>query len=445
MIETLSVIVVIAGFLGVRDSFSNQIIDKDQSERVMIFAALLGGFFGIYGNLSGFNMDGAIISVRDIGPMLAGFLGGPMSGFMAGAICGIHRLLLGGITAPACCTATCTIGLCCGLLARYKREWIINPWIAFVTGAIAEAFHLCVVLAMVRPFATAVDIVTRIAIPFVLVNSVGYALMIFIVRITEDRKELALAQSRIQSELQVATVIQQSLLPPITDTFPGRSEFQIQGTMTPAKEVGGDFYDFFFLGSDKIALVIGDVSGKGIPAALFMATSKVTLQNCVRDYPNLAEAVTEANNMLCSRNEADMFVTVWVGVLDIPTGQLEYVSAGHNPPVLISAGADTSPATYLRSLNGLILGGIDGYPYHSTTAQINPGDKILLYTDGITEAINTAKELYGEDRLQEVSAQLQDADPDATIEAIRNSIDDFVKDCDQSDDITMLCLQYNGQ
>ena len=140
-----------------------------------------------------------------------------------------------------------------------------------------------------------------------------------------------------------------------------------------------------------------------------------------------------------------MFVTSWIGVLDIPTGQLEYVSAGHNPPVLISAGADTSPATYLRSLNGLILGGIDGYPYHSTTAQINPGDKILLYTDGITEAINTAKELYGEDRLQEVSAQLQDADPDATIEAIRNSIDDFVKDCDQSDDITMLCLQYNGQ
>lgn len=439
MLGTLAVIMVIAAFIGGSELFG-KFFNTDEKWKYIILAGILGGAFGIYGTISGITMadSGAVISVRDIGPMIAGFMGGPWGGLIGGLICGIHRFTLGGLTASACVAATCSIGLIAGLISRKYHEIIKTPKYALVIGAIMECLHLTFVLIMVKPFETAFGIVKTIALPFILINAVGFALLISMMTYIERQRNITIAQSRLQSELEVATVIQHSLLPPINDKYPGRKEFSISASMEPAKEVGGDFYDFFFVGPDRMAFLIADVSGKGIPAAMFMATSKLTLQNCLRDISDLAEAVESANNNLCSRNEAEMFVTSWIGVLDIPTGHLEFVCAGHNPPVLITE----QGAEFIRTKPCFVLAGMDGIKYRKESLDLNHGDKLFMYTDGVTEAENEFHELFTEKRLKFCLNNIKDADPDTIIKRIRSDITSHVHGSEQFDDITMLCLEY---
>ena len=439
LLGTLAVIMVIAAFIG-GSELLGKFFNTDNKLKYIILAGLLGGAFGIYGTISGITMSGsgAVISVRDIGPMIAGFMGGPWGGLIGGLICGIYRFTLGGLTATACVAATCTIGLIAGLISLKFHEIMKTPKYAFIIGALLECLHLTYVLIMVKPFETAFEIVRQVAFPFIAINSVGFALLISMMTYIERQRNITIAQSRLQSELEVATVIQHSLLPPINDKYPGRKEFAISASMEPAKEVGGDFYDFFFVGADRMAFLIADVSGKGIPAALFMATSKLTLQNCLRDIPDLAEAVESANNNLCSRNEAEMFVTSWIGVLDIPTGHLEYVCAGHNPPVLITE----EGAEFIRSKACFVLAGMEGIKYHKESLDLKHGDKLFMYTDGVTEAENEYHELFTEKRLKFCLNNIKDADPDTIIKRIRSDITSHVHGSEQFDDITMLCLEY---
>jgi len=440
LIGTLSVILVVAFLIG-GSNLNQRLTDPKGTKgrwRYVLLLGLTGGLFGVYGNLSGVSLEGAVISVRDMGPMLSGFLGGPLSGLIAGLIAGGHRLLLGGITAQACVVATCCIGLFCGLLSSRFWDYLRRPLQAFVLGAGMEAFHLCVVLVMVRPFETALSIVRQIALPFILANALGFTLLVAMLGYIQRQRDLSLERSRLQSELKVAKVIQRSLLPPISDRFPGRQEAALTAFMEPAKQVGGDFYDFFFLDKDRLALVIADVSGKGIPAALFMVNAKQTIQNCVRDIPDLAQAIMAANDGLCAANEAEMFVTAWIGALDLSTGLVTFVNAGHNPPVVVSkAGTE-----FLRVRGGLVLAGLEGSRYRTGTLQLDPGDLLFLYTDGVTEGENAAHQLYGEDRLLRCLETLPaGADP---VERVRADLADHVQGFDQFDDVTMLCLRYNG-
>ncbi|MBO4384611.1 MAG: SpoIIE family protein phosphatase [Clostridia bacterium] len=440
MIGTLAVILVVAAFIGGSDLL-RKFFHADRNWKYSLLAGILGGVFGIYGNISGVNLNGAVISVRDIGPMLAGFTGGPIGGIIAGVIAGAHRLFLGGITAPPCIIATCCIGTICGLLSWKFHDRIIKPLWALLLGVVMEVFHLGLVLLMVKPFETALGIVKAIAIPFILVNAAGFALMITIITYIEKQRRIALERNRLQSELEVATVIQRSLLPPITDSFPGRAEFKVSGSMEPAKEVGGDFYDLFFVDRDRIAFVIADVSGKGIPAALFMATSKTTIQNCIRDLPSLADAVSTANNSLCGNNEAEMFVTAWIGVLEIPTGKLTFISAGHNPPSVITSDG----AVFLKRRNGFVLGGMEDVKYREETYEMKKGDALFLYTDGVTEAENKDHELFGEDRLKACLDGAYGSDPGGVIGSVKASVAEHVKGFSQFDDMTMLCIRLSDQ
>ncbi|MBR6360421.1 MAG: SpoIIE family protein phosphatase [Clostridia bacterium] len=435
---TLAVILVIAAFVGSTDLLS-KFLDEKRSWKYSVIAGVLGGLFGIYGNISGVELRGAVISVRDMGPMLAGFIGGPIGGIIAGLTAGLHRLTMGGLTAQACVVATCFIGLACGIVSSMKHEAIKRPQWAFVTGMIMEASHLGIVLIMVKPFETAWSIVRQIAIPFILVNAAGFAALASMISYMEKQRNLSIERSRLQSELEISSVIQHSLLPTINEEYPGREEIDVSASMDAAKEVGGDFYDVFFVDSHRLAFVIGDVSGKGVPAAIFMASAKITLQNCIRDIPTLSAAVETANNAICARNEAEMFVTIWVGILDLQSGELTFVSAGHNPAVRKSP----EGTEYMRIRNGLVLAGMSGVKYKEHTAKLNKGDSIFLYTDGITEAQTAGKELYGEDRLLEMLSSL----PAGTaaheiIEAVRESVDEFVGGNDQFDDMTMLCFRY---
>nr|MCR4724966.1 serine/threonine-protein phosphatase [Clostridia bacterium] len=165
------------------------------------------------------------------------------------------------------------------------------------------------------------------------------------------------------------------------------------------------------------------------------------LQNCVRDFEDLSEAVARANNSICARNEAEMFVTAWIGVLDIPTGRVEYVCAGHNPPVLMTPHGPE----YVRARGGFVLGGMEDMPYRQSSLQLDPGDSLFLYTDGVTEAENTAHALYGEDRLQICLKDLYGADPQQVLDQVRADMELHVKNAEQFDDITMLCLRRTAE
>lgn len=440
LIGTLAVLLVIAGMVGGSDALL-RISEGVRSIRLTVASGIMGGILGMYGNLAGIDYNGAVISIRDLGPMLAGFFGGPFGGLIGGLIAGLQRLTMGGITAHACIIATCLIGLFCGILSRRYRDKIIKPHWAFLVGFLMECMHLSIVLVMVKPFETAWGIVEQIALPFVLINAAGFAALTFVIASIEKRRRDSEERNRLQTELNAASVIQHSLLPPISERFPGREEISITASMEAAKAVGGDFYDMFFVDKDTFAVVIADVSGKGIPAALFMVNSKQTIQNCVRDIPNLSQAVITANESLCANNEMEMFVTAWIGLIDLPSGRLRYISAGHNPPVIIKEDS----AAFLRGKNGFVLGGMEGVRYQEQKAQLNPGDMLYLYTDGITEAENNRHDLFGEERLiaclQETCAQ----EVDDVLENVSNKIAAHVDGCDQFDDMTMMCVKYQPQ
>ena len=440
LIGTLAVILVISAIIGGSDIIEKLLKDEKRKWIYPLVAGLLGGMFGVYGNLAGVKLDGAVISVRDIGPMLSGFTGGPVGGLVAGLIAGIHRLTLGGETARACVVATGCIGLFCGLLSMKWHDFIKKPYIAFWLSVLMEAFHLGIVLLMVRPFETALGIVKQIALPFILINAVGFALMVLIISYTERQRTLIAEKSRLQSELEVASVIQQSLLPTLNEDYPGRHEVDVSAGMQAAKEVGGDFYDVFFVDDTHLAFAIGDVSGKGVPAALFMAMAKITLQNCIRDIHSLSQAIATANNALCAKNEADMFVTLWVGILDLQSGCMRFVSAGHNPPVLVQNGK----ADYLKAKNGFVLAGMEDMIYKEHTLTLQKNDLLYLYTDGVTEANDAAEALFGEERLLRCFDSTDGLQAQQVLARVRESDDAVVQNCDQFDDMTMLCFRYRG-
>lgn len=408
--------------------------------KAYVVMGLFGGLFGVYANYAGINVSDAIVSIRDIGPMMAGIFGGPIGGLIAGGIACAHRLTLGGPTVYACSLATLTIGMFSGLLHMIFGQKIIKIHWAFIIACIFEGYHLLLVYLIVKPTSLAISIIEAVAIPIILANAIGFALMVAVSLYIDHQREIQFEKERISSELDVATKIQNSMLPMILPTFPGRAEFKIQASMNTAKEVGGDFYDIFYTDDDHIALVMADVSGKGIPAALFMVITKTLIKNNMQEGMSPAKAMTKANQQLCENNEEGMFVTVWMCLLEITTGKITFVNAGHNPPLLTKDGK----CDYLKTKSGFILAGMDSTKYKEYEMQLDDGDALFLYTDGVTEAENSAIELYGEDRLLGFMKELKDKDPDEIIEGMHKDLDEFVGDAEQFDDITMLSLKMSG-
>lgn len=252
---------------------------------------------------------------------------------------------------------------------------------------------------------------------------------------------IAEAAARIDRELEFARSIQHSAIPSVFPPYPGHSEFDIYATMDTAKEVGGDFYDFYFVGENRLGFLIADVSGKGIPAAMFMMTAKTIIKGYAESGKPVDEVFTTANEKLCESNDAGMFVTAWMGVLDTVTGKVEFANAGHNPPLVRHAGGGFE---YLRSKPCFILAGMDGIKYRKNEFTLAPGDEIYLYTDGVTEATDSENNLYGEERLLALLNSIGDLSGEEICRAVKADIDAFVGDAPQFDDITMLYLKYNG-
>lgn len=244
------------------------------------------------------------------------------------------------------------------------------------------------------------------------------------------------------AELNVATNIQQSMLPCIFPAFPEQKEFDIYATMDPAKEVGGDFYDFFRVDERHLAIVMADVSGKGVPAALFMVIGKTLIKDHTQPGRDLGDVFTEVNQLLCEANSEELFITAFEGVLDLVTGEFVFVNAGHEMPFIARAGGVYEP---YKIRAGFVLAGMEGMRYKAGSIQLSPGDKIFQYTDGVTEATNKDNELYGMERLANILGKNSSKKPVDLLKAVKEDVDAFVGRAPQFDDITMLCLEYKEQ
>ncbi len=255
----------------------------------------------------------------------------------------------------------------------------------------------------------------------------------------DNIRKITAEKERIGTELALAAKIQENMLPNTFPPFPDRSEFDLYATMTPAKEVGGDFYDFFLVDEDHLCLVMADVSGKGVPAALFMMASKTVLANNAMQGKSPAEILEETNAAVCARNQEEMFVTVWLGILEISTGKLVAANAGHEYPAICCGGGRYE---LYKDRHGFVIGGMSGMKYKNYELTLTPGSRLFVYTDGIPEATSRGNELFGTDRMVEALNRNPSADPCETLKNVRSAVDGFVKDAEQFDDMTMLCLVY---
>lgn len=244
-----------------------------------------------------------------------------------------------------------------------------------------------------------------------------------------------------RTELDLAAEIQESMLPGALSAFPDRPEFDLCASMDPAREVGGDFYDFFMIDDDHLALLIADVSDKGVPAALIMMSAKILLHYRARQGGTPAQIMMDVNDELCEKNESGMFVTAWMGILDVRDGTLTCTNAGHEKPAVKRGGG---AFRLFQDEHDLPLGFMPGMPYRDYTLQFSPGDSIFVYTDGVPEANDPSGELYGFKRLESVLNRLDDPSPQRVLEAVRADVDGFVGTAEQFDDLTMLCMRYLG-
>lgn len=250
------------------------------------------------------------------------------------------------------------------------------------------------------------------------------------------------AEERIDAELAFAKAIQHSALPTVHPLYDNRKEFDIFASMHTAKEVGGDFYDFYFIDEDHLAFLIADVSGKGIPAAMFMMRSKTIIKSYAESGMSVEEVFTLANEKLCEGNDAGMFVTAWMGILNIRNGKVLFANAGHNHPLVKHSDGTFE---YLKSRAGFVLAGMEGVRYRKNELVLEPGDAIYLYTDGVTEATDLNEELYGEDRLHSILEKYKDETMEVICSEIKKDVDLFAGEAPQFDDITMLALKFKGQ
>ena len=249
-------------------------------------------------------------------------------------------------------------------------------------------------------------------------------------------------KERISTEMSLASRIQKDMLPNIFPAFPDRDDFDIFATMDPAREIGGDFYYFFLIDNTHLCVVIADVSGKGVPAALFMMAATIVLVDNARMGKTPSQVLRSANEAICSTNREEMFVTVWLGILDLETGRLTASNAGHEYPVMKHPGGGFE---LIRDPHGFVVGGMEDIEYNDYELIMEPGSKLFVYTDGVPEAATRDDRLFGTDRMLEAMNADPDADPVTLLQNVKAAVNDFVADAEQFDDMTMLCLEYKGK
>ncbi len=435
-------VIVVAAYLIARTRSFTEVLEgrvtwKGQAILVLVFGAL-----SIYGTESGITILGATANVRDLGPMVGGLACGPVVGIGSGLIGAAYRLTLGGITAVPCAVATILAGLFGGAIFLLVGKKFIGMQGAVLFAIGMEALHMGITLLIGRPFDQALAIVEEVTFPMIIANATGVFIFAFIIanliteRQTKAERDSFLSElERKKAELRIAHDIQMSFLPEHLPEVPG---VDLAALALPAKEVGGDFYDAIPLPGNRTALVIADVSGKGVPAALFMALSRTVMRANTLVPRSAREAVSEANALIAADAKSGMFVTLFYAVVDPAGKTLTYVNAGHNPPLLFRSGSD-SPMPLKGT--GIILGVMPEADYREETVALESGDLLVCYTDGVTEAINADEEQFGERRLIEVVMGCRGLSPGEIVDRILDAVTQFSGDEPQFDDQTLIVLR----
>jgi sigma-B regulation protein RsbU (phosphoserine phosphatase) len=439
LVNSMAVIMVVT-YIITRSNFYGEILAKKFSLRNRLLLVLIFGAFSIYGTLGGIKILGAIANIRDLGPTIAGLIGGPIVGLGAGLIGGIHRFTLGGFTCYSCSLSTVLAGLIGGLIYLWRKGEFPGITSAVLLSVVIEIMHLGLTLIISKPFFQAVALVKQIIAPMILANGAGMAVFAFMINNLIKERATETAKRQIEGELMVARQIQMSIVPRIFPPFPERSEFEIHALLEPAKEVGGDFYDFFFIDEHHLFFTVGDVSGKGVPASLFMAVARTLLRSKTEAETSPEEILAAVNNELCRDNDTGMFVTVFCGILDTNSGEVIYSCGGHELPYHLS----TSGIAPLAPVKGPALGAIEDIPYQKRSVLLQPGDTLVVYTDGVTEAMNKSEKFWGKEGLLQ---SLEDAPRHPASEITGKILQDlrfFARDTAQYDDITILALTYKG-
>ena len=323
---------------------------------------------------------------------------------------------------------------------------IIDAWLLIRNGSKIERRILSSLwLYITAPLAAMILQSLFYGVQFIIAATIVGAMYVFIVLVqtqTEAYEKERLEKSRIETELSMASDIQTKMLPNIYPAFPDRKEIDIYATMHPAKEVGGDFYDYFIIDDRYLGMVMADVSGKGVPAALFMMVSKMLVQNYALAGLSPSAALEAVNRQICANNPEEMFVTVWLGKLDLTTGVLTAANAGHEFPVL--KGPD-GRFELIRDKHGFVIGGMENVRYREYEVALAPGSKLFVYTDGLAEAMNNRDEFFGTDRMLASLNRCADKSPKEILETVHEAVYQFTGEAPQFDDMTMLCLEFRGK
>lgn len=255
-------------------------------------------------------------------------------------------------------------------------------------------------------------------------------------------EETAVKEEHNKTELALANRIQTAMLPNVFPAYPDRKDFDIYASMTPAREVGGDFFDFYLADDQHLCMVIADVSGKGVPAALYMMATKILLSQLIKASSSAAEILSEANNAICSKNPEEMFVTVWLGILDLETGVMTCANAGHEYPMMKKAGGQFE---LVKDKHSLVIGAMEGAQYQDYELRMDPGSSLFLYTDGLAEAVDKNSQMFGITRILEKLNTDPDRSPETILHDMKQAVSDFTQSTEPFDDLTMMCVTYHGK
>jgi sigma-B regulation protein RsbU (phosphoserine phosphatase) len=435
-------VIVVAAYLITRTRRFCEVLDgkltiKNQAAMVLIF-----GVFSVFGTVSGVEIFGVIANVRDLGPMIGGLVGGPLVGLGAGLIGGGYRYLLGGFTGLPCSIATVLAGIFGGAVYVLNRRRFVGVKWAVIFSVFVETFHMLLVLLISDSYSEAAMVVQETGLPMIASNSIGMLIFAFMIsnlikeKETEEERDIYFDElEKKRLELNIAREIQQSFLP---ETIPSLKGFNLAAVSHPAEVVGGDFYDFIPVSEDEIGLVIADVSGKSVPAALFMVLSRAMFRASAAGNKTASEVAKKANDLIAADAKSGMFVTLFYAILDQKARTLRYVNAGHNPPLVLKG--ETGDLTLLKT-RGIAMGVVEKADMEERKIELSEGDLVVFYTDGVTEAVDDGFDQFGVERLVEITRKYSRLPAADLVEKITDEVLAFSKGAPQFDDITLMVLK----
>ncbi|MBN1166840.1 MAG: SpoIIE family protein phosphatase [Methanospirillaceae archaeon] len=433
LFQLTSVIILVSYFIS-RTSVYYRVVFQQGSLKDKLLLILFFGALSIYGTMSGFSLFGAQANVRDLGPIIAGLTCGPLVGLGAGIIGVLYRVSLGGITMIPCCLATLLSALIAGFVWWYHKKRFIGTLPAVILVLILELVHVWLV-SLLTPDTPGLDeILWTMGTSGMALNCIGMFCFSVVFHNYLLEKKTGEELKRRNTELEIAFQIQESILP---SHFPDIQGFQVTAYSKPAREVGGDFYDFIQFEKNECGFLIADVSGKSIPAAIFMGLSCMTIRAAAEWVRHPGKAVSLANNLIYKYVESGMFFSLFYGILDAETGNVRYCNAGHPPPVLVRKDGGIQ----LLTKTGKIIGFEKDEVYHDETVMLNVGDLLFCYTDGVSESTNKEGDMYGMPRISRVLAEVREQATEEVVSSILSDISQFIGKSPQSDDITVLMIK----